>query len=114
MAKKVGKFLAFTAIAAAVGAGAVALYKKYVSEKPEDDFDDFDDDDFDDDFEDDFDADLDRGYTAIPLESEAVDEALNESKEETAAEDTALNENSEDTADTKAEDTSSKKGNKKA
>lgn len=76
MAKKFGKFLAFTAVAAAVGAGAAALYKKYAAEKLDDDFDDFDDEDFDDDFEDDFDTDLDRGYTAIPLDSEAVDEAL--------------------------------------
>ena len=102
MAKKFGKFLAFTAIATAVGAGAVALYKKYVAQKPEDDFDDFDDYDFDDDFEDDFDTDLDRGYTAIPLETDAVDEALGEAKEE------------EKPADDKKADDTAKKDNKKA
>lgn len=73
MAKKFGKLLAFTVIAAAAGAGAAAVYKKYKEQNEDfEDFDDFDDDDFDDDFEDD----LDRGYTAIPLDSEAVDEAL--------------------------------------
>jgi hypothetical protein len=80
MAKKFGKFLAFTAFAAVAGAGAMALYKKFKSQNDDYDFDDFDDDDFDDDFEDP-DMDVDRGYTAIPLETEAVDEALSSDKD---------------------------------
>ena len=79
MAKKFCKFLAFTAVIAAAGAGAAALNKKFKDQNIDDDFDD---DDFDDDFED---LDIDRGYTAIPLETEAVDEALSEATEETEA-----------------------------
>ncbi len=72
MAKKLGKFLAFTAIVGAAVAGGVALFKKYkeTSDDFDDDFSDFDDDDFDDDFSDEDDeADdsesSDRGYTPI-------------------------------------------------
>ena len=79
MAKKFRKLLAFTVIAAAAGAGAAAVYKKYKEQNADlDEFDDFDDDDFDDDFDDD----SDRGYTAIPLEADAIDDALEPDEKE--------------------------------
>lgn len=104
MTKKFGKFLVFTAVAAAAGAGVMALYKKYKEQNEDYDYDDFDDDDFDDDFDDD---DSDRGYTAIPLESEAVDEALSEDVKKEEPEVTAT-----DVVETEAAPSKETKGKK--
>lgn len=72
---KLSKILKWTAVGAVIGAGAYAMYKKCIASCDCEEFDEFDDEDFDDDFED---ADSDRGYTAIPLETEAVDATLTE------------------------------------
>lgn len=86
MAKKFGKAVVFTAVAAAVAAGGMAIYNKYkVSSDDFDDddlldFDDDDDDDFDDlDLDDDEDEDEEevktednnRDYVTIPKDTES-------------------------------------------
>ena len=76
---KLGKLLVLTATAAAVGAGAAMLYKKYKEQECDfDEFDDFDDDDFDDIFDD---ADSEREYTTISADVEEADEAVEEADE---------------------------------
>ena len=70
MAKKFGKAVVFTAVAAAVAAGGMAIYNKYKASS--DDFDDLDlDDDEDEDEEEVKTEDNNRDYVTIPKDTES-------------------------------------------
>ncbi len=82
MAKKLGKFLAATAIIGTAVAGGLALYNKYKTHEDDldDDFMDFDDD-FDDDLDDDDSEEANRSYVNI-----TYDKTNDDASEATATE----------------------------